>query len=201
MNVKYFFLSLAILLSGCISLFGQTPAKNPPVSNPTANVNNAEYIIGLEDVLSVSVWREPDLSLREVVVRPDGKISLPLVDDIHANGLTPAQLQDEITGKLKEYVAAPNVTVTVIRIMSQSVSVVGQVARPGTYMLGAPTSVIEILARAGGPTEYAKTKDIKVLRKEGNQTLQFLVNYKDIMKGKNLEQNIILKKGDVVLVP
>jgi polysaccharide export outer membrane protein len=201
MNVKHFFLSLAILLSGCISLFGQTPVKSPPVTNPTANVSATEYIIGPEDILSVSVWREPDLSLREVVVRPDGKISLPLVNDIQANGLTPAQLQDEITGKLKEFVTSPNVTVTVIRIMSQAVSVVGQVARPGTYMLGAQTSVIEILARAGGPSEYAKTKEIKVLRKEEGKTVQFLVNYKEIMKGKNLEQNIVLKKGDVVLVP
>lgn len=199
--MRKLFLSLTILFVCSVFLNGQSSTNPAPASSATAKTSGGEYIIGMEDVLSISVWREPDLSLREVVVRPDGKISLPLVDEIMANGLSPSQLQGVITERLKEFVAAPNVTVTVIRIVSQSVSVVGLVARPGTYPLGTSTTVIEMLARAGGPVEFAKTKDIKVLRKEADKTTQFLVNYKDIMKGKNLQQNIILKKGDVVLVP
>jgi polysaccharide biosynthesis/export protein len=160
-----------------------------------------DYIIGIEDVLAVSVWKEPDLSMKEVAVRADGKISIPLVNDIQAANLTPKQLQQQIGEKLGEFVASPNVTVLVIKPLSRSVSVVGQVNRPGTYPIGAPTTILELLARAGGINEYANAKNIKVVRKENGKTVQFPFNYKDAIKGRNLTQNITLQIGDVVLVP
>jgi polysaccharide export outer membrane protein len=160
-----------------------------------------DYIIGVEDVLAISVWREPELSVKEVVVRPDGKVSLPLVNDIQASGVTPKQLQDQITGKLKEFVATPNVNVTVIKIFSHKVSVVGQVSKPGLYTLGSQMTVLDILARVGGLTELAKAKEIRILRNENGKSVQFPFNYKNVIRGKGLSQNIALKDGDIVLVP
>jgi polysaccharide biosynthesis/export protein len=160
-----------------------------------------DYKIGVDDVLSIYVWKEPDFSMKELVVRTDGKISLPLVNDIPAGGLTTNQLSQSITEKLKQFVTSPYVTVTVLKSLSRSVSVVGQVNKPGIYPVGAPLTVLELLARAGGITEYAKQKDIKVIREENGRTLQFPFNYKDAIQGKNLKQNISLKIGDVVLVP
>jgi polysaccharide export outer membrane protein len=203
-----FALSLCVLL-----FFSELPklsAQDKPASTPRQSETKAEvdkpaigedYVIGLEDVLSINVWKEPELSLREVVVRPDGKISLPLISDIQVSGLTPKQLQQQISEKLKEFVASPNVTVTVIKALSQTVSVVGEVNRPGTYPLGSPITVLELLARAGGVTELARAKDIKIIRKEKGKTLQIPFNYKEILKGYNLQQNIALKNGDVLLVP
>lgn len=178
--------------------FSQQPAA-PAASKP---VTGEQFVIGLEDVLSVVVWKEPELSVKEVVVRPDGQISMPLVNDIRASGMTPRQLQDAIADKLKEFVASPNVTVTVIKIMSQTVSLVGEVAKPGIYTLGSPMTVLDLLARSGGFRENAKLKKIKIVRKgaEGS-TEQFSFNYKDVSSGKNLSQNIPLKNGDVVIVP
>jgi polysaccharide export outer membrane protein len=164
-------------------------------------VNKDDYVIGAEDILSISVWKEPELSVRELVVRPDGKISLPLVNDVQASGITPNQLQARIAEKLKEFVASPNVNVTLVRVLSHTVSVVGQVHRPGLYTLGSSMTVLDILARVGGITEFAKAKNIKVLRNENGKVRQFPVNYKDVIKGTNLQQNIVLKSGDTVLVP
>jgi polysaccharide biosynthesis/export protein len=187
--VKYLLIStIVFLILSSYCLFAQETAKE-------------DYIIGEEDVLSISVWKEPELSMRELVVRPDGKISLPLVNDIMASGLTPKQLQEHITDKLKDAVVAPNVTVTVVRISSHTVSVVGQVTRPGILTLGSPTTVLTILARVGGLTEFAKSKSIKILRTENGKTLQFPFNYKNIINGKDLQQNILLKSGDTVIVP
>lgn len=160
-----------------------------------------DYIIGIEDVMAINVWKDPELSLKDVVVRPDGKISLPLVGDIIADGVSVKQLQDTITNRLKEYITAPVVTVTITRIFSKSVSIVGQVQKPGVYTIGSPMTVIELLARAGGPTIDAKTKKIKIFRKEGGKTITFLFNYNDMVSGKNLDQNIFLKSGDEVVVP
>ncbi len=172
------------------------------VSQESAAVGpGTDYIIGIEDVMAINVWKDPELSLKDVVVRPDGKISLPLVGDIIADGVSVKQLQDTITNRLKEYITAPVVTVTITRIFSKSVSIVGQVQKPGVYTIGSPMTVIELLARAGGPTIDAKTKKIKIFRKEGGKTITFLFNYNDMVSGKNLDQNIFLKSGDEVVVP
>jgi polysaccharide biosynthesis/export protein len=169
--------------------------------SPTAQTIPADYVIGLEDVLSINVWKEPELSVKDALVRPDGKISVPLVGDIQASGLTPMQLQEQIRGRLKEFLASPAVTVVVLRVASQSVSIVGKVSKPGIYYLGAPMTVLELLARAGGLREDAKNKAISVVREEGTRTVRLPFNYKDVSQGKNLQQNIILKNGDQVIVP
>ena len=193
-NVKRILLIVALACSPLLA--AQTTEQLPKGAAVPA-----DYVVGHQDILAITVWKEPELSIKELVVRPDGKISLPLVGDIIANGLTPKQLQDEIAGKLKEFVAAPNVFVVVLKTVSKSVSVVGQVGKPGTYIIGGPTTVLEILARVGGLTELAKEKSIKILRKENGKEVQFPFNYKDAIRGKNLQQNIQLKDGDIVMVP
>ena len=160
-----------------------------------------DYVIGEEDVLAVSVWREPDLSVPELVVRHDGKISLPLVNDIMASGKTPGQLKDDITEKLKEFVEDPHVSVIIIRGYSNNVTVVGQVNKPQLYALGAPTTVLDILSRAGGLTGLAKEKKIQILRNENGVIIKFPFNYKNVIRGKSLHQNILLKAGDTIVVP
>ena len=187
--------------------------QNPPVSNAAkrpgaepgqqakaAAPANESYVIGLEDVLAVNVWKDVDHSAPSVVVRPDGKITLPLIGDLQANGLTPIQLQAAIAERLGEFfVSVPTVTVTVTKIESKKVSIVGAVVKPGAYPLGAPMTVLELIARAGGLSEYAKMTKIKIVRKRDGRVLEF--NYKDVMKGKNLGQNVILENGDIVMVP
>ena len=195
--MKLFLLALCLILSNSSV---ELPAQNA-VSSAPAQTTPEDFIIGLEDVLSINVWKEPELSVKEVMVRPDGKISLPLVGDIQASGLTPKQLQERISNRMKEFVAAPNVTVVVLKIASQSVSIVGQVAKPGVYFMGSPISVLELLARAGGFREEAKTKKIAIVRTENARTSHFSFNYNQVSKGQNLQQNIILKNGDVVIVP
>ncbi len=193
--------ALTILIFA-IALTGISLAQSSPQETATtAAAPGTDYIIGIEDVMAINVWKDPELSLKDVVVRPDGKISLPLIGDIIADGVSVKQLQDTITNRLKEYITAPVVTVTIIRIFSKSVSIVGQVQKPGVYTIGSPMTVIELLARAGGPTIDAKTKKIKIFRKEGGKIITFLFNYNDMVSGKNLDQNILLKSGDEVVVP
>ncbi len=160
-----------------------------------------DYVIGVDDILSIYVWKEPDFSIKEIAVRSDGKISIPLINDIQAGGLTTKDLGQSITEKLKKYVTTPEVTVAVLKSHSRSVSIVGQVNKPGIYPVGGPITVLELLARAGGITEFAKQKSIKIIRKDESRSEQFLFNYKEAIRGVNLKQNIDLKAGDVVLVP
>ncbi|MGI0016162.1 MAG: polysaccharide biosynthesis/export family protein [Nitrososphaera sp.] len=159
-----------------------------------------EFVIGRQDVLSINVWKEPDLSTK-VVVRPDGKITLPLINEIQAIGLTTKQLQERIGERLKDFVAVPNVSVVIAEIHSQIVYLFGQVSRPGAYPLGSPTTVLQLLAQAGSFTEIAKTRKIKIVRQEGDRTLQFPFSYDDFVDGKNMQQNIKLKNGDIVIIP
>jgi polysaccharide export outer membrane protein len=176
------------------------PAAEPSQQAKAAAPANENYVIGLEDVLAINVWKDVDHSAPQVVVRPDGKITLPLIGDLRADGLTPIQLQEAIAERLKEFfVSVPTVTVTVSKIESKKVSIVGAVVRPGAYPLGAPMTVLELIARAGGLSEYAKLTKIKVVRKRDGSVLEF--NYKDVMKGKNLSQNVTLENGDIVMVP
>ncbi len=192
-----------LLLAFWLVMLNPNPAPafqdQPPVA-PQQTLPD-DYVIGMEDILSINVWKEPELSVKEVVVRPDGKISIPLIGDIQASDLTPMQLQGRISERMKEFVAAPSVTVVVLRIGSRSVSIVGQVAKPGIYYLGSPMTVIELLSRAGGLREEAKKNKISILRNEGGKTVSFRFNYKDVSKGVNLKQNIELKNGDQVIVP
>jgi polysaccharide biosynthesis/export protein len=199
----YFFFACVFLSSFAASAQKAPSKTNPHSEESQANVSQSpdEFIIGPQDVLSINVWKEPDLSVREIIVRPDGRVSLPLIDEIQANGMTAKQLQDKIAEKLKEFISSPSVTVTINRISSQSVSIIGEVRTPGIYILGAPMTVLELLARAGGFTELAKIKSIKIIRKENGQMRQLNFNYNKIKNGEDLQQNILLKSGDSVIVP
>ena len=163
--------------------------------------SDSSYVIGATDVLAINVWKEPDIS-RSVPVRSDGKISLPLVGELQAGGKTPQQLEQEITKRLQSYISEPEVTVIVTDSKSQKVNILGMVARPGAYLLTSSTTVLDAIAMAGGFKDFAKQKSIYVLRQapDGTQT-QIPFNYKDVIKGKNPEQNTRLQAGDAVVVP
>ena len=166
---------------------------------PAAPAVPAEYVIGADDTLHVTVWKEPDMSAT-LPVRPDGKISLPLLDDVQAAGLTPLQLKDSITTKLKKYVADPRVTVVVTAMNSQRVFVTGEVNRPGALALLPHMTMLQALSIAGF-TQFANVKGIYLLRMENGQQVKLPFNYKEVVKGRNPEQNIMLKPGDTVVVP
>jgi polysaccharide export outer membrane protein len=158
------------------------------------------YVIGPEDVLSIVFWRDKDMSA-DVAVRPDGKISLPLLNEVHAAGLTPMQLRDQLTEQAKRYVEDPTVSVVVRQINSQKIFVTGQVIKPGPYALTGPTTVLQILAIAGGFKEYADEKHVTVVRTENGRTVAYPFNYKDVSQRRNLGQNIELRAGDTIIVP
>ena len=166
-------------------------------SSPTDDPN---YVIGAQDVLDISVWKEPDLT-RTVPVRPDGKISLPLLNDVQAGGLTPTQLATQITERLKKYVTDPQVTVIVTAINSQRIYVLGEVSRAGAYVLLPGMTVLQALSSAGGFTQFAKVKNIYVLREENGKQVKYSFNYKAFINGKNPKQNIAVKTGDTIVVP
>ena len=163
-------------------------------------VDGDQYIIGPEDVLYVHVWKEEALT-RTVPVRMDGKISLPLIQEVKAAGLTPLQLKEVLMRKFKEFIENPIVSVTVVEINSFKVYVIGQVRSPGIQRLRSETTVSQIIVMAGGFTEWANQKKIVVVRKENGREKRITVNYKRIMAGKDLDSNIILKAGDTVVVP
>lgn len=157
------------------------------------------YVIGPTDMLDISVWKEPDIS-RQVEVRPDGKISLPLLHDVQASGNTPEELGKHITDLLKKYVTDPQVTVTVLKANSQRAYVLGEVNRPGPVQLFPKMTVLQALATAGGLTQYANQKNIYVLRKQNGRQERFRFNYKRAIRGETTE-NIVLKPGDTIVVP
>lgn len=159
------------------------------------------YVIGAEDQLSINVWKEPEMS-KVVPVRPDGMISLPLLGDIKAVGYTPVQLQDQITTQLKKLISDPQVTVIVTEVHSLTFNVVGEVQKPGYYPLTRRMTVLDAIALSGGFKDFAKTKKIYVLRSDANGKQQRLAfNYKDVIKGKNSQENIELQPRDTVVVP
>ena len=157
------------------------------------------YTIGPQDVLDINVWKEDQLT-KTVPVRPDGKISLPLLNDIQAAGLTPTQLATQITESLKKYVTDPQVTVIVREINSQRVYLIGEVLRAGAYPLLPGMTVLQALSSAGGFTQFANTKKIYVLRTENGKQEKFPFNYKDALSAKS-DENIVLKAGDQIVVP
>jgi len=166
-----------------------------------------DYVIGTDDVLVVVFRREKDMSA-EVTVRPDGKITLPLLNDIQATGLTPDQLRERVTEEARRLVEEPNVTVMVKQINSRKVFITGQVSRPGAYPFGTRLTVLQLIAMAGGLGEFAKGKDILIIRESPAvagraqaQPTTFRFNYEDVQKGRNLASNIDLKAGDTVIVP
>ena len=174
-------------------------ASTIPNSAPNAPADPA-YKIGAQDVLKIDVWREDQLT-RTVPVRPDGKITLPLLNDVQAAGLTPMELAGIICEELKKYINNPQVTVSVSEINSRRVYVTGEVARAGAFPLLPNMTVLQALSSSGGFTQFARTKNIYVLRTENGKAIKVPFNYKQAVSGKNPEQNIELRSGDVVVVP
>ena len=159
------------------------------------------FVIGSDDVLSISVWKEPDLT-KEVPVRSDGKISLPLIGDVQAAGRTPSQLEMDITEKLKGFITDPQVAVIVQQINSLKFNILGEVAKPGSYTLTSGMTIVDAIAAAGGLKDFAKKKGIYVLRQSSTGVEnRYLFNYQDFLKGKNTRQNIVLMPHDTLYVP
>jgi polysaccharide export outer membrane protein len=197
-------------LVACLVAVGATANAQTPVSPQQLAPTSAPapagvalppgYLIGPEDVLTIVVWREKDMST-DAVVRPDGQISIPLLNDLQAAGLTPDQLRATIEKAASKYVAEPNATVIVKAINSRKVHILGNVIKAGTYPLAGDTTVLQLIAQAGGLQEWADSKRITVMRKEDGKDTVLSFNYKDVVKQKNLQQNVLLKPGDTVIVP
>lgn len=183
-----------------------TPPSVAP-SAPAAAASSAagfvdtskDYRIGPEDVLDILVWKQENLS-RTVPVRPDGKVSIPLVNDIVASGLTPTELRQQLTERLSEYVPSPEVSVIVKEVHSVKVAVLGAVKMPGHYEVKAPSTVLELIARAQGFTEFADRNRIVVIRQNGSTTTRVPFNYKKVAEG-NDQENFSIKPGDIIVVP
>lgn len=198
------------------SLFGQNAENAPAAPGPqqearltehflSASVSkspaeNSNFVIGNEDVLAISVWKEPELS-RSIPVRTDGKISLPLIGELQATGKTPNQLQAEITTDLQSYMSEPEVTVIVQEIKSKRFNILGHVQKPGSYLLNPPTTLVDAIAIAGGFRDFAKIKHIYVLRDVGGKQMRLPFNYKQVIKGSHTDQNIELQPRDTIVVP
>jgi polysaccharide export outer membrane protein len=190
---------LLCLASPLVAQQQPAPANQPAAAAQVAP-NDAEYKIGPQDVLRIDVWKEADISRAEPV-RPDGRISLPLLNDVQAAGLTPIQLASVITEGLKKYITNPQVTVSVTEINSRRVYVTGEVTRPGAFPLLPNMTVLQALSSSGGFSQFAKLKGIYVLRNENGKQVKHPFNYKEVISGKKTELNIQLQPGDVIVVP
>ena len=213
--MKFFVVRSAFAVMGVCALLQpmaaqQTAPQKPTVAAPQAPANGkpvapagvplpAGYVIGAEDLLSVVFWRDKELSA-DVVVRPDGKISVPLLNDIQAAGFTPEQLADVLVKAATKYIADPTATVIVKEIRSRKVYVLGEVGKPGTVPLIGEMNVLQLIATVGGLLEYADKENITIVRMENGKERRFKFNYKEVVKGKKTEQNIMLKPGDTVVV-
>ena len=200
-----------LMILGCTFMAAwlpaQEPVKNveqaPPAKTADATakpMGEAEYKIGPQDVLRIDVWKEPDIS-RAIPVRPDGKISLPLLNDIPAAGLTTTELAGSIREGLKKFINNPQVTVTLTEINSRRVYCTGEVLKPGALSLLPNMTALQALSSCGGFTQFAKIKSIYILRVEDGKQVQHPFNYKDVVKGKKPEDNVLLQPGDVLVVP
>ena len=182
------------------STASQTPR---PTAHPGDAIaaNDTSYKIGAQDILRIDVWKEAEISRGGIPVRPDGKISLPLLNDVQAAGLSPMELSNVITEGLKKFMNNPQVTVSVVEINSRRIYVTGEVVRPGVFPLLPDMTVLQALTSSGGFTQFARVKGIYVLRNEGGKQVKYPFNYKDVIKGNHSEQNIKLQSGDTVVVP
>ena len=197
-----------LLLSGSVRAQDApaAPSRAPaasadkPSDKPSDKPHDNSFVIGNDDVLAINVWKEPDIS-RSIPVRSDGKISLPLVGEVQAAGLTPLTLEKNIAEKLKNFISEPEVTVMVQQINSQKFNILGQVAHPGTYGIANSPTVLDAIALAGGFRDFAKQKSIYILRQGPGGESRLRFNYKDVSQGKNMSQNIKLQPGDTIIVP
>jgi len=186
-------LLLAFFLAGCPAPMETYPIETNPVSS-------GEYLIGAEDVLEISVWQNQELS-RTVTVRPDGLISLPLVGDVRAAGLTPNELKHEVTKALMPFMEDPNVAVIVQQINSWRIYIQGEVRSPGVYPIRSKTTITQAITLAGGFTEFAKKRKIQIIRKWENHTEFIKVNFNKIAEGDTAQDDVVLKPGDTIVIP
>ena len=186
---------VALGMTGC-SWF----SASEKVSGGTLGTAGTAYVLGAEDVLMVSVWRDEQLT-KEVVVRPDGMVSFPLVGDLQAAGRTVDELRTELASKLTKFIPNPQVSVAVTKVLSYRIYVLGRVHKPGEYLVGHQTDVLQALSLAGGLTPFASENDIRIMRRVGGEQRAVPIRYGDLKKGQGLEQNILLQRGDVVMVP
>lgn len=200
MNKKVVYLiGAAMLLAAATTSVAQTAPNGAPPAGATVEPS-ADYVIGTEDVLGIVFWREPSLSA-DVVVRPDGKISLPLLNDVHVTGQTPDQVRQLLAKMADRFVDSPQPSVVVRQINSRRVFITGNVERPGAFPLLRPTTVVQLIALAGGLREFANKGSIVIVRDDGGQPQTFRFNYDKLKSGKDLAQNIDLRPGDTVIVP
>ena len=213
-NIASLFVALA--MSASLSAQTQAPTQAPkpigaiggipPAAAAAAAPRTTDpvvppgYVIGADDVLSIVYWKDKDMSA-EARVRPDGRIALPLINEVQAAGLTPAQLHAKLVEESKKYMEDASITVVVREINSRRAFITGEVNKPGLYPLTSPTTVMQLISLAGGLREYANAKNITIMRNEGGKQVALKFNYKDVAAGKNLQQNIELKPGDTVVVP
>jgi len=204
-----FIVSFALVCSAAIPASGEQPRVTPSNASPALPMGAgapapiavpADYVIGPEDVLTIVFWREKEIS-GDVAVRPDGRISLPLLNDVEAAGLTPEELRERLTHAAGTLLEEPTVTVVVKQINSRKVFITGNVGKPGVYPLGGPLTVMQLITMAGGVLEFANDKNISILRTEKGSQISLRFNYDDVKKRKNLQQNILLKAGDTIIVP
>jgi polysaccharide export outer membrane protein len=175
-------------------------APQPAVVRPPDVAVPGNYVIGTDDLLGIVYWRDKEMST-DARVRPDGRISLPLINEVHAAGLTPEELQKKITEESKKFMEDASITIVVREINSHKVFITGEVNKPGPYSITSATTVMQLISLAGGLREYANSKNIMIMRKEGDKQTSFKFNYKEVAAGKNLKQNVDLKPGDTVVVP
>ena len=208
-SLQALFLGLVVVLAAPQSGHAQSaPDGGAASANSKAQsdagsgrAHDDNFVIGNDDVLAISVWKEPELT-KSVPVRSDGKISLPLVGEIQAAGQTPHQLEQVITDKLKSFITTPEVTVVVEKVNSRKYNVLGEVTKPGSYPLTTEMTVMDAIAAAGGFRDFAKKSGVYVLRKSPNgQEAHLKFNYKDFVKGNNSAQNIKLEPNDTIIVP
>jgi len=176
------------------------PSSTTNTPAPKTKPDAGTYVIGAQDVLNINVWKEPEIST-QVVVRPDGKITVPMVNDVYVIGLTTEELQELLTEKLKPFVNVPQVTVSPREINSRKVYLIGQVGREGPVRINGSMTVLQLIAEAGGLRDFAKRKKIYVMRTQNGKQLPFPFNYDEVIQGKNMKQDIELQPGDTVVVP
>jgi len=201
--------TLSLLVALAIPAWAKDkPKQNNPAPSrtdtsggtPSVNPVGTSYIIAPDDVLAIDVWKEAEIT-RTVPVRPDGKISLPLLNDVQAAGLTATDLAAVIAERLKKFIANPQVTVIVTTVNSQRIYILGEVPRGGVVPLLPNMTVLQAISSAGGFTQYANQKGIYVLRSENGQQVKYPFNYREVVRGVNIQQNIVLKPGDTIVVP
>ncbi len=209
-RTQFWMTAIVLVLAHAIPVLAQDDTGKKQQAQPAAASDNnvpkkpatddPNYVIGGQDVLDINVWKEPELT-RTVPVRPDGKISMPLLNDVQAAGLTPTQLAEQITTSLKKFVTGPQVTVIVTQINSQRIYLMGEVNRAGAYPLLPGMTVLQGLSSGGGFTQFANLKKIYVLRVVDGKQQKYPFNYKDVVNGKATDQNVVLRPGDTIVVP